>query len=157
MDPTFSPCPKAIVCFSPEEDCAVPIISEIDQSKESILVQEYTFTLGTVAKSLINAKERGVDVKVVLDKSQLHSKHSVISELFSNGIPIWIDNKPKIAHNKVIIVDNQKVITGSFNLSKTAEKGNAENLLIIENYPELVQQYVKNWEIRMSQSSQYAP
>ncbi len=100
--------PKATVCFSPEQDCAVPIISEIDQSKESILVQEYTFTLGTVAKSLINAKERGVDVKVVLDKSQLHSKYSVISELFSNGIPIWIDNKPKIAHNKVIIVDNQK-------------------------------------------------
>ncbi len=106
---------------------------------------------------MINAKERGVDVKVVLDKSQLHSKYSVISELFSNGIPIWIDNKPKIAHNKVIIVDNQKVITGSFNLSKTAEKGNAENLLIIENYPELVQQYVKNWEIRMSQSYQYTP
>ncbi|OAB82400.1 nuclease [Wolbachia endosymbiont of Laodelphax striatellus] len=155
--PISSSCPKATVCFSPEEDCAVPIISEIDQSKESILVQEYAFTLGTVAKSLINAKERGVDVKVVLDKSQLHSKYSVISELFSNGIPIWIDNKPKIAHNKVIIVDNQKVITGSFNLSKTAEKGNAENLLIIENYPELVQQYVKNWEIRMSQSYQYAP
>lgn len=77
--------------------------------------------------------------------------------MFSNGIPIWINNKPKIAHNKVIIVDNQKVITGSFNLSKIAEKGNAENLLIIENYPKLVQQYLKHWEIRMLQSYQYAP
>nr|WP_246209516.1 phospholipase D family protein [Wolbachia endosymbiont of Atemnus politus] len=153
----FSPCPKATVCFSPEEDCAIPIISEIDRSKESILVQEYTFTLGTVAKSLINAKERGVDVRVILDKSQLHSKYSVINGLFASGIPVWIDDKPKIAHNKVIIIDNQKVITGSFNLSKTAEKGNAENLLIIENYPELVQQYLKNWEMRMLQSYQYIP
>ncbi|MGL9718279.1 MAG: phospholipase D-like domain-containing protein, partial [Wolbachia sp.] len=96
------------------------------------------------------SKERGVDVKVILDKSQLYSKHSVINELFASGIPVWIDDKPKIAHNKVIIVDNQKVITGSFNLSKTAEKGNAENLLIINEYPELVQQYVKNWETRKS-------
>lgn len=152
MGPIFLPCPKATVCFSPEEDCAATIISEIDQSKESILVQEYTFTLEAVAKALINAKERGVDVKVILDKSQLHSKYSMINKLFVSGIPVWIDDKPKIAHNKVIIVDNQKVITGSFNLSKTAEKGNAENLLIIEDYPKLVQQYVKNWEIRKSQS-----
>lgn len=56
-----------------------------------------------------------------------------------------------------MIVDNQKVITGSFNLSKTAKKGNAENLLIITDYPELIQQYVKNWETRMSQSYKYAP
>ncbi|MDX5462532.1 MULTISPECIES: phospholipase D family nuclease [unclassified Wolbachia] len=153
----FSPCPKATVCFSPGEDCAMPIISVIDQSKKSILVQEYTFTLGTIAKSLINAKERGVDVKVILDKSQLYSKYSVINELFSGGVPIWIDDKPKIAHNKIMIVDNQKVITGSFNLSKTAKKGNAENLLIITDYPELIQQYVKNWEARMSQSYKYAP
>lgn len=155
--PISSSCPKATVCFSPEEDCAVPIINEIDQSKESILVQEYTFTLKAVANALVNAKERGVDVKVILDKSQLYSKYSVINELFASGIPVWIDDKPKIAHNKVIIVDNQKVITGSFNLSKTAKKGNAENLLIIKEYPELVQQYVKNWETRKSQSYQYVP
>ncbi|QOD38811.1 phospholipase D family protein [Candidatus Wolbachia massiliensis] len=133
------------------------MISEINQSEESILVQEYAFTLATVAKALINAKERGVDVKVILDKSQLHSKYSVINELFASGIPVWIDDKPKIAHNKIIIIDNQKVITGSFNLSKTAEKGNAENLLIVKGYPELVQQYVKNWEARKLQSYEYTP
>lgn len=156
MGRVLSPCPRATVCFSPEEDCAIPIISEIDQSKESVLVQEYTFTFETIARALISAKKRGVDVKVILDKSQLHSKYSVINKLFLNGIPVWIDDKLKIAHNKVIIVDNEKVITGSFNLSKTAKKGNAENLLIIKNYPELVQQYVKNWEIRKSQSYKYA-
>lgn len=106
---------------------------------------------------MINAKERGIDVRVILDKLQLYSKYSVINELFSSGITVWIDDKPKIAHNKVIVIDSQKVITGSFNLSKTAEKGNAENLLIIEDYPELVRQYVKNWETRKSQSYKYAP
>ncbi|MCV3769448.1 MAG: phospholipase D family protein [Wolbachia pipientis] len=154
-DHIFSPCPRATVCFSPEEDCAIPVINKIDQSKKSILLQEYTFTLKTVADALVKTKERGVDVKVILDKSQLYSKHSVINELFVNGIPIWIDHKPQIAHNKVIIIDNQIVITGSFNLSKAADKSNAENLLIIENYPELVQQYIKNWKTRKSQSYKY--
>jgi ATP phosphoribosyltransferase len=42
------------------------------------------------------------------------------------------------------------------NWYKTAKKGNAENLLIITDYPELIQQYVKNWEARMSQSYKYA-
>ncbi|QKX01638.1 phospholipase D family protein [Wolbachia endosymbiont of Cruorifilaria tuberocauda] len=151
----FSPCPRATVCFSPEEDCTVPVISEINKSKESISVQEYTFTLETVADALIKAKKRGVNVKVILDKSQLHLKYSVINKLFANEIPVWIDNKPKIAHNKVIIIDNEIVITGSFNLTSTAKKGNAENLLIIRDYPELVQQYVKNWEIRKLQSYKY--
>ncbi|QKX02211.1 phospholipase D family nuclease [Wolbachia endosymbiont of Dirofilaria (Dirofilaria) immitis] len=154
-DSIFSPCPRATVCFSPEEDCTKSLISEIDQSKESILVQEYTFTLKAVAYALIKAKKRGIDVKVILDKSQLHSKYSVINELFASKIPIWIDDKPKIAHNKIIIIDNQRVITGSFNLSRTARKGNAENLLIIKNYPELIKQYVKNWETRKSQSYKY--
>lgn len=66
----------------------MPIISEIDQSKESILVQEYTFTLKAVANALVNAKKHDVDVKVILDKSQLYSKHSVINELFASGIPV---------------------------------------------------------------------
>jgi phosphatidylserine/phosphatidylglycerophosphate/cardiolipin synthase-like enzyme len=56
------------------------------------LVQEYTFTLKEIANALINAKERGVDVKVILDKSQLYSKYSVINELFASGIPVWIDD-----------------------------------------------------------------
>ncbi|MDG7056062.1 MAG: phospholipase D family protein [Wolbachia endosymbiont of Meromenopon meropis] len=151
----FLSCPKATVCFSPEEDCAALIIDEIEQSEESILVQEYTFTLKAVANALINAKKRNVDVKIILDKSQLYSKYSVIKELFASGIPLWIDDKPKIAHNKILIIDNQKVITGSFNLSKAAQKDNTENLLIIKNYPELIVRYVKNWNARKLQSYQY--
>ncbi|OWZ25339.1 PLD-like domain protein [Wolbachia endosymbiont of Wuchereria bancrofti] len=92
-----------------------------------------------VANSLVEAKKRGVDIKIILDKSQLHSKHSVMHKLFEEGIPIWIDYKAEIAHNRILIIDDHKVITGSFNLSDTAEERNAEKLLTIANYPEITE------------------
>ncbi len=129
----------------------------MDHAKKSVLVQAYSFTSKSIAKSLIEAKERGVDIKVILDESQTSSKHSVINELFEHKIPIWIDFKPAIAHSKVIIIDNQKVITGSFNFSDAAQQRNAENLLIITGDPPLVEQYVENWKDRQLQSRPYTP
>ncbi len=122
-----------------------------------MLVQAYSFTSKPIAKSLIEAKERGVDIKVILDESQTSSKHSVINELFEHKIPIWIDFKPAIAHSKVIIIDDQKVITGSFNFSDAAQQRNAENLLIITGDSPLVEQYVENWKDRQLQSRPYTP
>lgn len=122
-----------------------------------MLVQAYTFTSKPIAKSLVRAKERGVGVKVILDESQISSKHSVINELFYQKIPIYIDYKPAISHSKIMIIDNQKIITGSFNFSDAAQKKNAENLLVITGSPSLVEQYVENWKDRQLQSKPYTP
>ncbi len=122
-----------------------------------MLVQAYSFTSKPIAKSLIEAKKRGVDVKVIFDESQTSSKRSVINELFEQKIPIWIDFKPAIAHSKIIIIDNQKIITGSFNFSDAAQRKNAENLLIITGDSPLVEQYIENWKDRQSQSKLYMP
>lgn len=150
-------CTKIIVCFTPQEKCSTHIIDVIDRSQKSILVQAYTFTSKPIAKSLIRAKERGVSVEVILDGSQLSSKYSVISCLFIQEIPIYIDYKPAIAHNKVMIIDNKKVVTGSFNFTHSAEFRNTENLLIIENNDLLIRKYVKNWKNRQSHSKLYQP
>ncbi len=103
-----SPCTKINVCFTPQENCAEQIIDAINQSKKSILVQAFKFTYIPIATSLIQAKDRGIDVKVILDKSEIDSKYSVIKKLFEANIHIWIDYKPAIAHNKIIIIDNKK-------------------------------------------------
>ncbi len=129
----------------------------MDHAKKSVLVQAYQFTSKPIAQSLIRAKKRGVDIKVILDESQVSSKYSVINELFHQRIPIYIDYKPAISHSKIMIIDNQKIITGSFNFSDAAQKGNAENLLIITGDPTLVEQYVENWKDRQSQSDAYTP
>ncbi len=151
------PCPKATVCFTPRENCTNQITNAIDQAQKSILVQAYTFTSKPIVQSLIRAKKRGVDIKVILDESQVRSKYSVINELFGQKILIYIDYKPAISHRKIMIIDNQKIITGSFNFSDAAQKKNAENLLVITGSPSLVEQYVENWKDRQSQSEVYIP
>lgn len=139
------------VCFTPGQDCTAQITHALDQAKHSILVQAYSFTSEPIAKHLIAAKKRGVDIKVLLDKSQKSEKYSAVRFLLNQKIPVWIDYKPAIAHNKIMIIDGQKIITGSFNFTKAAQYRNAENLLVI-NDAELAKQYIENWRHRYAVS-----
>ena len=135
------------VCFTPAEHCAPKIIAAIDQAKNQILVQAYSFTSIPIADALIAAKEHGVDVEVLLDKSQLKGKSSVLPNLLDNHIPAKIDYLPAIAHNKIMVIDGNTIVTGSYNFTANAENKNAENLLIIHD-PALAFKYANNWWAR---------
>ena len=76
--------------------------------------------------------------------------------LVEAGIPVKIDAAHAIAHNKVMVIDDEMVITGSFNFTKSAEERNAENLLVIKNKA-LAEQYKENWSKHSSHSQPYAP
>ncbi|AFC69799.1 phospholipase [Rickettsia amblyommatis] len=135
---------KIDTCFTPPSGCSKVITAIIDKASTSIYVQAYGFTDVDIADSLIAAHNRGVKVKILLDKSNLHSKYSKLSKIKSAGIDVLIDNVPGIAHNKVMIIDENIVITGSFNFSKNADYKNAENVIII-NDPIVARQYLQNW------------
>jgi phosphatidylserine/phosphatidylglycerophosphate/cardiolipin synthase-like enzyme len=142
------------VYFSPKGGCTEAIISEIDQAKTEFLVQAYSFTSAPIAKALVNAHKRGVKVQAILDKSQRSEKYTSATFLTNAGIPTFIDTKHAIAHNKVMIFDKAKVITGSFNFTKAAEEKNAENLLIISS-KELAKFYLDNWQKHKGHSEAY--
>ncbi|GHM58125.1 MAG: phospholipase [Candidatus Mesenet longicola] len=148
-----STCPSVEVCFVPGENCTQEIVSMLDKAEKSILLQAYEFTSKPIVNGVIAAKKRGIDVQVILDKNQVKHKYSipVVKELLSNEISVWIDNKPAIAHNKVMVIDNHKVITGSFNFTAAAQDRNAENLLTIDD-EEVVKKYTENWYKRKEQS-----
>jgi len=76
----------------------------------------------------LNAHKRGIKVEVILDKSQRTQKYSSATFLYNQGILVKIDAQHAIAHDKVMIIDGETVITGSFNFAKAAEESNAENL-----------------------------
>jgi phosphatidylserine/phosphatidylglycerophosphate/cardiolipin synthase-like enzyme len=103
----------------------------------------------------VDAHKRGADVQVILDKSQRSEKYSSADFVAHAGIPTYIDAKHKIAHNKIMVIDGQVVITGSFNFTKSAESENAENLLII-NSTDLGAKYTKNWQAHLGHSERYA-
>jgi phosphatidylserine/phosphatidylglycerophosphate/cardiolipin synthase-like enzyme len=117
-------------------------------------VQAYSFTSAAIAKALVDAHKRGVKVQVILDKSQRTEKYSEADFLSHAGVPTLIDAKHAIAHNKIMVLDGQTVITGSFNFTKAAENENAENLLVISDTA-LAQKYLENWRKHSMHSERY--
>lgn len=132
------------VRFSPNGGCLDFAKGFIDRAKNCILVQGYSFTSELIAKALVEAHKRGVKVMILLDKSQPTAVGSQIYFVKNNGIPVAIDYVSGIAHNKIMIIDDKIVLTGSFNWTMGAEKRNAENLLMINN-AEIAKIYKGNW------------
>jgi phosphatidylserine/phosphatidylglycerophosphate/cardiolipin synthase-like enzyme len=93
----------------------------------------------------VDAHRRGVDVKVILDRSNRTAHYSAATFLAHAGIPVWIDVRHAIAHNKIMIIDGDTILTGSFNFTTAAEQHNAENLLTIRDAA-LAEQYTANWQ-----------
>src|ERR1035437_10393608 len=145
----------AQIYFSPKGGCTEAIVNEISHAKSEIYVQAYSFTSFSIAKALINAHKRGIKVEAILDKSQKKERYTSATFLANAGIPTFIDSRHAIAHNKIMVIDKETVITGSFNFTKAAEEKNAENLLILKN-KEMASQYLMNWSKHKNHSDSYS-
>ena len=142
----FSQDPAIAVYFSPGDNSpTAAIVDTLGKAKTSIHVQAYSFTSTPIAEALRDAHRRGIKVQVILDKGQKTERYTSATFLKNAGIPVWIDRKHAIAHNKVMVVDESIVVTGSFNFTKAAEERNAENLLVIQDAG-LARKYMENWE-----------
>lgn len=146
--------PAWSVYFSPHGGCTAAVVAALAKAKSTVLVQAYSFTSAPIAKALVEAHRRGVDVQVVLDKSQRTEKYSSATFIYNNGIPCFIDARHAIAHNKVMVIDGQTVITGSFNFTTAAENNNAENLLVVQD-SQLAAEYAQNWRVHRLHSEPY--
>jgi phosphatidylserine/phosphatidylglycerophosphate/cardiolipin synthase-like enzyme len=117
----------AQVYFSPSGGATDAVVKEIGKAKSEIFVQAYSFTSKGIAKALVDAHKRGVHTEIILDKSNRSQKYSAADFTHNTSIPTFIDAEHQIAHNKIMIIDRETVITGSFNITKAAEEKNAEN------------------------------
>lgn len=143
--PVSVPVTQIRAYFTPGHTVETAITDEIDAAQNTIRVQAYSFTNPLIVQALADARLRGVDVIVVLDKSNRTQRSSVAELAQRAGIPTLIDDRHAIAHNKIMIIDDRIVITGSYNFSRAAEKSNAENLVIIESAP-IARKYQQNWQ-----------
>ena len=147
--------PSVSVGFSPEGSALQLVLKTISDAQQSIRLMGYSFTSPEVVKGLIAAKRRGVDVKVVLDDRGNHGKSSVaaISLLVNAGIPVRLDSHYKIQHDKVIVTDGRNVETGSFNFTRSADRYNSENALLLRDMPGVASQYLAHWQSRWARGT----
>jgi phosphatidylserine/phosphatidylglycerophosphate/cardiolipin synthase-like enzyme len=139
------------VHFSPNGGCTKAAVALIDGASTSVRIQAYGFTSQTITDAVLTAKAKKRDVQAIFDSSDLTGNGSKTTIVSDAGIPTWYDDKHAIAHNKVIIVDELKTLTGSFNFTDAAEFRNAENCITLTG-AQLAKVYSDNWNVHKAHS-----
>jgi phosphatidylserine/phosphatidylglycerophosphate/cardiolipin synthase-like enzyme len=133
------------VYFTPPANAVAAIVDAIDASEREVLVQAYGFTHNAIAQALVRAHQRGVMVRVLLDRKSQNSNRYVMDVFGDAQIELRLDGKHAIAHNKVMVIDQTVVITGSFNFTNSASARNAENFLVLKS-ADLAEKYRLQWQ-----------
>jgi phosphatidylserine/phosphatidylglycerophosphate/cardiolipin synthase-like enzyme len=119
--------------YSTHDGCASRIMEALSTSNKSIHFLAFSFTHSGIANVMISKANKGVKVEGVFERSQGMSVHSQIQNFRSRGQEVYFDGNPRNMHHKVIIIDDETVIFGSFNFSESADKSNDENIVIVKN------------------------
>lgn len=134
---------KPVVNESHFQDIQNRILNTLDNAKVSIRVVMAWFTNDLLFAKLVEKHEQGIDVKVAIYDDGINRKHGIdISkvphDLLKRGM------RGGLMHDKFCVVDNQVVITGSYNWTNNAEFKNDENITI-EKDPEQATRYSEEY------------
>jgi phosphatidylserine/phosphatidylglycerophosphate/cardiolipin synthase-like enzyme len=149
--------PRVEVAFSPREGALELVLKAIGSARSSLRLAGYSFTSPDVVAALIEAKRRGVEVKVVVDYRDNRSAKSLaaLNLLVNNRIPTRTISVYPIFHEKFIVVDGETVETGSFNFSAAASFRNSENVLVVWGDTALAATYLAHFENRFAEGEDY--
>ena len=142
--PSFSWPLDAQVAFSPDRGATALVVKTIGDAKQSVRVAAY-FTSKPIAEALLDAHKRVIDVEVVVDKSQATARYTAATFLADQGVPVRVDSRYAIMHDKFMVVDGMIVEEGSFNYTTAAENRNAGNVVTLHS-PDVASQYAREWE-----------
>jgi phosphatidylserine/phosphatidylglycerophosphate/cardiolipin synthase-like enzyme len=139
-------------CFTPAENCLDRILTSIGSARRQIRMQAYEFTSRPILAALVAAARRGVDVRLIVDRTAARDAGGRAQEAAAAGLPVYVDQPPGIAHTKAIVIDTRLVIGGSYNYTRAAEEANVEDVTFI-TAPEIAAAFLRNWDSRRAVAS----
>ena len=142
---TLSDGTRIFTYFSPDNDIISSLLKEIGSAKKSIHFMAFSFTQDALSSAMRDRFESGIDVQGVFEERQI-SRYSEYEPMKAAGMSVIQDKNRGAMHHKVIVIDEETVITGSYNFSKNAEERNSENLLIIKGNPDIAQAYLAEFD-----------
>ena len=144
---------KNRVSFSPGDDCLNDIIDLMQSADQYLDICVFTISDNRISEEILKAHNRGIEIRIISDNEKMNDDGSDIKFLASAGINIKIDHSPNHMHHKYMIVDEIKVLTGSYNWTKSAAVYNQENIVITDS-DEIVSGFIDNfsqlWENSIS-------
>jgi phosphatidylserine/phosphatidylglycerophosphate/cardiolipin synthase-like enzyme len=129
------------VYFAPEDGAARRLRELLRGAQRRIDFMAYSFTSEALASAILERAQAGVYVRGVMDASGTNAVGSEYARLIKAGIDVRRREGKGKMHHKVILVDGEVLITGSYNFTRSAEEQNDENLLVI-HLPSLAEQYL---------------
>jgi phosphatidylserine/phosphatidylglycerophosphate/cardiolipin synthase-like enzyme len=133
------------VLFSAEDHVINNLIALVNDANEDIRFLAFSFTDYPLAQAMIDRSKAGVDVKGVYETFGSNSLGSELDTFLCAGVPARQDGNPSFLHDKVIIIDNSIVVTGSLNYSSNADDSNEENVVILDN-TEIASLYLQEFD-----------
>lgn len=137
---------KVVVFFSPHGNCEQMIVKQINTAQKTVDAAVYSINNDNIVNALLDAKQRGVKIRILTDRIQATGKSSKVKYLYDNNINIRVHSNFKIEHNKFAIYDGIYGSTGSFNWTNPAEKKNSENCIFFDNIDGVLDSYINRFE-----------
>lgn len=142
------------VYFSPKGGASDAIIKVVGAARDEILIQAYTLTAKNIIDALVQAKRRGVKIEIILDFEHAELEGSTV--IFdNNGIPVFVDSEHMRNHSKIMIIDRNTIITGSYDFTKEAETEHSENLLVLKGNSALAGKFMEDYNKHRRHSQPY--
>lgn len=134
---------KIEIYFCPEDWCTNKVLREIYNANSSVYFMAYSFTSTPISGLIAEKRRNGLDIKGIVESSQ-KSKYWQYDFLLNSSVKVILDKNSHLMHHKVFIIDNETVITGSFNPTANAEFDNDENLVIMHSR-EIAERYLNEF------------
>jgi phosphatidylserine/phosphatidylglycerophosphate/cardiolipin synthase-like enzyme len=119
--------------FSPENNVERIILQRLKKAKISIYFMAFSFTSAGIGEMMIQKAKDGVQVRGIFERRGTKESHSQYTKMKLEGLTVKLDHNRNLMHHKIIIIDGVRVIMGSYNFSRNANRSNDENILIIDN------------------------
>ncbi len=117
--------------MAPEDGVMARLVEAVNRAQKSVHFMIFTFTHDALAKAMVERYRDKIDVQGVIEAN--NADQGSLPNLFCAGLPVRTDGNRFVMHHKVIIIDAETVITGSFNFTWSADTENDENVLVIHD------------------------
>ena len=135
------------VLFGAEDEVISRLIPLVNGAQRSIRFMAFSFTNDALGEAVLGRARSGIEVKGIFETRGSETEYSEMRSLYCADVPVRQDGNPGTFHHKVIVIDDQMIVTGSLNFSDNADESNDENVLLISN-SDIAAQYIQEFERR---------
>jgi phosphatidylserine/phosphatidylglycerophosphate/cardiolipin synthase-like enzyme len=133
------------ILFAPEDEAISRLVSLVKSAQSSVRFMAFSFTHNALGDAVLVQSRKGVDVKGIFGARGSETDFSELRIFHCAMIPVRQDSNPGTFHHKVLVIDEQIVVTGSLNFSENADESNDENVIIVTD-PSLAAEYLQEFE-----------